>query len=167
LPIISQFGKPTQESYTAQRVTIIPTNNQQRFKEVQIKVPSRDGIPSERRSFQISPSSRHTVKEIVVCVSRGSSPEKQHHPPISPLHTFSDEGEEKRKRLLTVDVSQRKLDIFALFACHTNTDPFDIFCRLFDQHFFIDIVFFLQDIPSSSSYDDDFHHENTFPFWLH
>lgn len=113
-----------QGSYTAQRVNIIPVNSQQRFKEVQVKVPSRDGIPSEQRSFQASPSSRHAVKEVVVCVSRGASPEKQHHPSISSLHTFSDEGDEKKKRLLSVDVSRRKPNIFARFACHANTDPF-------------------------------------------
>ena len=116
-----------QGSYTAQRVNIIPANSQQRFKEVQVKVPSRDGIPSEQRSFQTSPSSRYAVKEVVVCVSRGASPEKQHHhhpPSISPLHTFSDEGDEKKKRLLSVDVSRRKPNIFARYACHANTDPF-------------------------------------------
>lgn len=105
-------------SYTAQCVAIIPATSQQRFKEVRIK------IPSEQRSFRTSSSSRHVVKEVVVCVSRGSSPEKQRHSSISPLHTFSAEGDEKNKRLLTVDVSRRSPSTSARFACHANTDPF-------------------------------------------
>lgn len=89
---------------TAQRVSVVPTNHQQRYKEIQIKIPSRERTPSEQRSFQTSPSSRHVVKEVLICLSRGSSPEKH-----TLLHTFFDEVVIERQRLSSVDVSQNKV----------------------------------------------------------
>jgi len=112
---ISQFGKQTNGSYTAQRVTVVPTNNQPRFKEVHVKVSTHDKTPSEQSKLKTSPPLRHAVKEILVCVSRGPSPEKQLHQQIYHLHSSSDEDEQKNKRLVLVDVSLRN-EIF-LHVC--------------------------------------------------
>lgn len=103
--IISQFGKSTNGHITAQHVAILPTNNQQRFKEVQVKVSTRDRTLPEPCQAQISPSSRHAVKEILVCVSRGASPEKQSQQTIYHLQSSSDEDEQINFRWIRGDVS--------------------------------------------------------------
>lgn len=111
-------------NYTAQRVSVIPTNNQQRFKEIQIKVPLRDRTLPEQRSFrQTSLSPRHAVKEIVVCLSRGPSPEKQ-----TVRHTFFDEEDDKQKRLSSVDVSRKRYqNMFARLHVKPTLIPFCFF----------------------------------------
>jgi hypothetical protein len=87
-------------SYTAQRVSVIPSNTQRHFKEVQIKIPARDKTPPQQRKVETSSSpSRHTVTEVLVCISRGSSPEKQSH------HSSLDKDEYKKKKVAFLDVS--------------------------------------------------------------
>lgn len=80
---------------------MIPSTTQQRFKEVQIKVPGQDRTPPSQRKFQTSspPSSRHVVKEVLVSISRGSSPEKQYH------SSSIDMNDKKKKKLTFSDVS--------------------------------------------------------------
>jgi hypothetical protein len=80
-------------------VPVIPSDTQQRFKEVQIKLPAHDKTPPEQRKVQTSPPSRHTVKEVLVCITRGSSPEKQVH------QTFLDENEKTKKKTVSISVS--------------------------------------------------------------
>jgi hypothetical protein len=102
---ISQFGKQTNGSYTAHRVSIVPAHTQQQFKEVQVKVSTHDKTPSEQNKLKTSPPLRHAVEEILVCVSRESSPEKHLHQHIHHFHSSSDENKQENKKLVLVDVS--------------------------------------------------------------
>ncbi|CAF3643377.1 unnamed protein product [Rotaria sordida] len=98
-----QFGKSIDGNYTAQRVTIVPTNIQQQFKDTSINLSGYDKTLFEQNKLKTSPPLRHAVKEILVCVSRESSPDKQFHQQIYHLHSSSDEDEQKNKRLVLVD----------------------------------------------------------------
>ncbi|CAF1095725.1 unnamed protein product [Adineta ricciae] len=86
-----QYEKPIGSNYVAQKISIIPTNSQQRFKEVQIKISAHQRTPPSQRKFEQSPSSRHAVKEVLVRISRSTSPEKQYH------RSLFDDYEEKQK----------------------------------------------------------------------
>ena len=92
-------------NYTAQRVDIPSINVQRRIKEFPIKIPTHDKALFEENKLKTSPSLRHVVKDILVHVSRGSSPEKQFHHQIYHLHSSSNEDEQENKRLVLVDVS--------------------------------------------------------------
>lgn len=64
------------------------------MKEVQIRLPGQDKTPPERRKFDPSPpTSRHMMKEVLVCLPRGSS---------------TKENEQERKRTGLTDVSLDK-----------------------------------------------------------
>ena len=89
-------------------MAILPTNNHQRFKEVQVKVSTRDRTLSEQYQRQPSPSSRHAVKEILVCVSRGPSPEKQLQQTIYHLQSSSDDDERIDFRFVRSGVSSNE-----------------------------------------------------------
>ncbi|CAF4150987.1 unnamed protein product, partial [Rotaria sp. Silwood2] len=98
-----QFGKSINGNYTAQRVTITPTNIQQQIKDTPINLSGYDKTSFERNKLKTSPPSRHAIKEILVCVSRGPSPDKQLHQRIYHLHSSSDEDEQENKRMVLVD----------------------------------------------------------------
>ena len=102
-----QFGKKFNGSFTAQLVSIVPSNSPQRFKEVQIKLPARERVSQDQDLSKSLPPVRHAVKEVLVCVSRGPSPEKQLHQQIYHRISSSDEDEQERRTWLRVDVSGR------------------------------------------------------------
>lgn len=104
---VTQFGKQSSGNYTAQRVSIVPTNLQQRFKEVNVKIPAREKTSVDQPPLKPSPPLRHAVKEVLVCVSRGASPEKQLQQQIYHLRSSSssDEGDQERNRWVHGDVS--------------------------------------------------------------
>ncbi|CAF5087258.1 unnamed protein product, partial [Rotaria magnacalcarata] len=100
-----QLGKSINGNYTAQRVTIEPTNIQQTFQDTQINKSGHDKILSEENKLKAAPPSRHAVKEILVRVTRGPSPDKHLRQQIYHLSSTSDEDEQENKRLVFVDVS--------------------------------------------------------------
>lgn len=92
------------------------SSSSQRFKDVQIKVPTREKTSSATEPIysQASPSTtRHTVKEVLVCVSRGPSPEKHFQQQIYHIRSSSsddddyNENEQDRKPYVRAIVSDR------------------------------------------------------------
>lgn len=88
-----QPGKKFNGNYTAQRVSIQSLDLQPRIKEVQIKLPGSEKLSHEEKSSKTPPPLRYAVKEVLVCVSRGPSPEKQLIQKVYHHMSSSDEDE--------------------------------------------------------------------------
>ncbi|CAF0807335.1 unnamed protein product [Rotaria sp. Silwood1] len=116
-----QFGKSINGNYTAQRVSIVPTNIQQQFKDNSINLSGYDKTLFEQNKLKTAPPSRHAVKEILVRVSRGLSPDKQLHQQIYHLRSSSDEDEQENKRLVLVD-SIRSRETIKKITSTSRTD---------------------------------------------
>ncbi|CAF2588610.1 unnamed protein product [Rotaria sp. Silwood2] len=97
-----QHKKYINGNYTAQRVSIIPSYTQQRFKEVQVNVPERDRTYFDPRKFESTPPLRHTTNEILISVPRSSPSERKYH------YSSVNENEQKRKRVYFVDSPTRE-----------------------------------------------------------
>ncbi|CAM2717941.1 unnamed protein product [Rotaria socialis] len=116
-----QLGKPINDNYTAQRVIIEPTNIQQTFQDTQINKSGHDKILSEENKLTAAPPSRHAVKEILVRVTRGPSPDKHLRQQIYHLSSTSDEDEQENKRLVFAD-SLRARETSKKFISTSRTD---------------------------------------------
>ncbi|CAF1395956.1 unnamed protein product [Rotaria sp. Silwood1] len=97
-----QYKEYTSGNYTAQRVSVIPSYPQQRYKEVPIDVRERNRTYFDQRKFTSTPSSQHPTKEIVISVPRRSPFGKKYH------YSSTDEYEQRKKRVHFVDSGARE-----------------------------------------------------------
>lgn len=115
---ISQFGKPSDGNFTTQRVTI-ETSIQQRVEDNQVDTSGYNKTSHLQTQLKTHPPMRHVVKDVLVCVTRGPSPERKLHQEIYHLHSPSSADEQTSKTVEIVDVSsEHEVYLHSCMICY-------------------------------------------------